>query len=69
MATELKPCPFCGSKPNFTVKNGSRVTLRCPNSQCYLFYNAPTSFCNGDTEENSKRRLTLWWNRRAEDGK
>ena len=65
--TELLPCPFCGSLPKLYVKKGIRNTLRCTNPQCYLFYFAPTSFCNGDSDEHAELRLTKWWNRRAED--
>ena len=64
---ELKPCPFCGGIPKFEVKKGIRTTLRCPDARCYLFYSAPTSFNNGDTDEHAKLRLTTWWNRRASD--
>ena len=67
MATELKPCPFCGSLPKLYVKKGVRTTLRCSDSQCYLFYSAPVSFNNGDSDEHAEKRLVTWWNRRAKN--
>lgn len=64
---ELKPCPFCGSEAKFAKPNERRISLRCSNVQCYLWYNAPTSWLDGDTEEHARLRLETWWNRRAEN--
>ena len=67
MGNELKPCPFCGRKPELRVIDGKRTVLRCTDSQCYLFWNPPTSFHNGDTDAHAALRLTTWWNMRTED--
>lgn len=66
--TELKPCPFCGGKAELRVVAENRTILRCANSQCYLHWNYPTSWHNGDTEEHAALRLTTWWNRRESNG-
>lgn len=65
----LKPCPFCGARPQLIVKPGLRTRLQCTNPQCYLHYAHPTSWNNGGTDEHAEQRLTTWWNRRADHGK
>lgn len=63
---KLKPCPFCGSNPTFGKPSETKTSLRCSNTQCYLWWNPPTSWHNGDTEEHARLRLTTWWNKRAD---
>ena len=62
---DLKPCPFCGGKAEFVVQRNRRTKVICTNSECYLFYNSPTSWNNGDTDEHAKQRISTWWNRRT----
>lgn len=59
--TELKPCPFCGSK-SFLVESVNAQTFRveCMNSSCYC-YKTWVHF-------SSKDRAIEAWNRRAENG-
>lgn len=70
MATELRPCPFCGSLVELKVlRPGELSVIRCTNHHCYMaFPGAFTSWNNGDTDEHAELRLTTAWNRRAGDG-
>ena len=64
MATELKPCPFCGRKAELvTMKYGSGdiyFGTTCENWRCVVASVIP----NFSSEEAAIEA----WNRRAEDG-
>lgn len=52
--TELKPCPFCGSKAH-TDKIGTPLfTIRCTNINCYC-----------EISKNSLEKTIEAWNRRV----
>ena len=62
MTDKLKPCPFCGGKAEIlVVEKGVKSVIYC---HCgFKRY----SFNNGDTDENTAKRLALAWNRRADN--
>jgi hypothetical protein len=63
---ELKPCPFCGGKAIIlVVVEGEQSVITCTTPYCGF---SRYSFNNGDTDENAALRLTIAWNRRANDG-
>ena len=64
---ELKPCPFCGRRPNILVEVTQFKThpfiykVGCEYSACFVNPCTPTSHIREHSIET--------WNRRAEDGK
>ena len=63
MATELKPCPFCGGEATIYKENGE-VSIACSNCQC------GTAFLTGASPIGKKIEVaTRDWNRRVEDAK
>lgn len=62
---KLKPCPFCGGKAKISVvKKGVYSVVKCQTHYCgFVRY----SFNNGETDEDVAFRLTIAWNRRAND--
>lgn len=63
---ELKPCPFCGGDAKIiVVKKGFKSIITCTTYYCGFMRH---SFNNGDTDENAALRLTIAWNRRADNG-
>ena len=66
MATELKPCPFCGGEAlleEFTVRKGFEACVVC--SGCLV--TMPT--ITYDTQKEATEAVVEDWNRRAENGK
>lgn len=64
--TELKPCPFCGSKAiieSFSVRKGFEANVSC--TECLA--NMPT--ITFDFEETAYLEAIKDWNRRADNGK
>jgi hypothetical protein len=62
MATELKPCPFCGGEAELYITNhvpvGKDYTPRCKNPSC----------CGRLTKKfSSIESVFVFWNRRAEE--
>lgn len=61
---ELKPCPFCGSKPNVTyITNaiGNKIiNIECDKSKCNIVLFTRTGFSSDDAVIEA-------WNRRADD--
>ncbi len=55
---DLKPCPFCGSKPNVQEYNGGFVAIGCSNGRCYIH---PHEFGFPSMEDAIEK-----WNKRAE---
>ena len=63
--TELKPCPFCGGDARIIVlKKGFKSIIVCTTPECGFTRH---SYNNGDTDENSAKRLIAAWNRRTND--
>ena len=56
MATELKPCPFCGGKADILIFEGERVYIECRRHCCEQAIIYP-----------NKELAIEAWNRRAED--
>lgn len=54
---KLKPCPFCGGLPSWTIFNGGYL-LVCANSNC---------FANIKIMGNSEKEASDKWNTRAEE--
>jgi hypothetical protein len=68
MQSELKPCPFCGGEAKFrVVKEGEMSIIYCTTHYCGF---SRHSYNNGETDQEVAERLTIAWNRRADnDGK
>lgn len=61
--TELKPCPFCGGEAKISViEKGFKSIIECTTHYCGFMRH---SFNNGETDEQVAFRLTIAWNRRA----
>ena len=59
--TELKPCPFCGSKASLHEKPAKQAWIvECTNGTC------PASYMIGWDYETEKEAIEAW-NRRAKD--
>lgn len=54
---KLKPCPFCGGQPSWTIFNGGYL-LVCAQSNC---------FANIKIMGSSEKEVSNKWNTRAED--
>ena len=61
---ELKPCPFCGSKPNVTYipndTGGKTINIECDNSKCGVVLFTRLNFVSDDYVIEA-------WNRRVEN--
>lgn len=55
---DLKPCPFCGSKPEIR-RYGGKYSAECPNDDCEV---RPETFLKYSSDEAVKA-----WNRRANE--
>lgn len=64
--TELKPCPFCGSKnvslEPYKARKGYEANIQC-NGHCILYMSTITY----DTEEEAVEAVVNAWNRRADN--
>lgn len=56
---ELKPCPFCGGKPQL-VKWGNEWSVECCNNGCGVMPETPLYVMQTEA--------VITWNRRAGDG-
>lgn len=56
---ELKPCPFCGGPPSWTVFNGGYI-LACGNPNCPAIVRV---------ENTTEKKASIKWNTRAEESK
>ena len=56
---ELKPCPFCGSKP-FVWRTSYRTCIECPN----LTAESHRIMMSGKSDEEAMKA----WNRRVDNG-
>lgn len=64
--SELKPCPFCGSKEVITVADliyEGDIGIECQN--CGIQFFAPTNY---SLIEDEKGYMITMWNRRADNG-
>lgn len=74
MATELKPCPFCGGKAERVVKVYAGKyyyigVVNCISCGCEIRQKISMGSWIKNPEREAKRRVTRLWNRRVEDGK
>lgn len=62
--TELKPCPFCGSKPiiEHWSSGGYMYMVKCNNPYCFV----PAK---GYPSGHDLNEVKIEWNRRADNGK
>lgn len=71
---ELKPCPFCGEKPEIRYWSTNdlmdlhlRLSIRCPNNHAHI---EVTNICSGAIDadfaaiEKMKEQATVIWNER-----
>ncbi len=68
MATELKPCPFCGGKRIRLLTSMSGCDIWCEKCNASIYracFSAPT--CLVDVTKDAKPKAVRAWNRRAED--
>lgn len=61
MATELKPCPFCGGEAELSVSEDGYANVSCKKPLCRGW-----ACC---WNYNRKKEAITAWNRRADDGK
>jgi formate dehydrogenase maturation protein FdhE len=71
--SELKPCPFCGSKAIIKIASWTGVPyVMCSNNKCVCQPNTYGKFCEGTyaeckTPEQAKKLSIEIWNTRSED--
>lgn len=75
---ELKPCPFCGQKPEIiTISIGSNISeylatfaIRCPDCKIGFKYDSKFGLRNGKPViiKDGYQNCVNDWNRRSEDG-
>ena len=68
---KLKPCPFCGSKPELWERKCTKTkyTIGCPNIECFLWIPLDVKLRklhNYGTCYTKKEDLIREWNRRKE---
>jgi hypothetical protein len=70
--TELKPCPFCGSKAKI-IKNTNECLAHGVYGESFVvfctgcFLTSPKEITYGQAEDACITNLTHYWNRRADN--